>query len=468
MESKRNNLLNSVVIGLFIKGISAIIEIAIQMLITNSIGISEYGNYTFYVSLIEGTYYILFSGSIKINTFYLSTPTYSLNSFKKKYVTRYVTPIILTIIGVSYFFRNPYGIISGIILFIYYVAIDYCSVFYSKGLYIIALLGEYLIGRIFLLIGIYSVLKIDKGNVRSLLILYGLQFIIIVLWFILHKNNIITETNEIKVSIKKLFEYQISDIANSFVSYSPTILQFILGDAFTTGFTGIINIITKFINFISGPTAKVFLPEFSRLYKNGEKEKLEQSYRMIVRIQMIFISTIGVVLIGFPKLFLKMFNPELEGLSNIFVFTSICLLLIAGIGPVTGLLQMTDNERICNRNQWISIIVMIIVWILCRKNPLFSLYGLAVRAIVEGLLKYLSICQWFGKSIISLRNYILLWFPVGIVRFAVFKINCHYSFIALVISVIFVFLWNTGFALRDPLIKSTILNKLPNKKFCKK
>ena len=225
MESKRNNLLNSVVIGLFIKGISAIIEIAIQMLITNSIGISEYGNYTFYVSLIEGTYYILFSGSIKINTFYLSTPTYSLNSFKKKYVTRYVTPIILTIIGVSYFFRNPYGIISGIILFIYYVAIDYCSVFYSKGLYIIALLGEYLIGRIFLLIGIYSVLKIDKGNVRSLLILYGLQFIIIVLWFILHKNNIITETNEIKVSIKKLFEYQISDIANSFVSYSPTILQ---------------------------------------------------------------------------------------------------------------------------------------------------------------------------------------------------------------------------------------------------
>ena len=64
----------AMILSIGIKGISAVVEIAIQMLITNGVGVSEYGNYTFFVSLIEGAYFLLFSGSIKLNTFYLSTP----------------------------------------------------------------------------------------------------------------------------------------------------------------------------------------------------------------------------------------------------------------------------------------------------------------------------------------------------------------------------------------------------------
>ena len=61
----------AMILSIGIKGISAVVEIAIQMLITNGVGVSEYGDYTFFVSLIEGAYFLLFSGSIKLNTFYV-------------------------------------------------------------------------------------------------------------------------------------------------------------------------------------------------------------------------------------------------------------------------------------------------------------------------------------------------------------------------------------------------------------
>lgn len=73
-----------------VKALAAIIEILIQMLLTNSVGIAGYGDYTFLVSVIEGVYYFLFSGSIKINTFYLSIPSLKLTHFKKHilYITQ--------------------------------------------------------------------------------------------------------------------------------------------------------------------------------------------------------------------------------------------------------------------------------------------------------------------------------------------------------------------------------------------
>lgn len=288
------NLVFAMILSIGIKGISAIVEIAIQMLITNGVGVSEYGEYTFFVSLIEGAYFVLFSGSVKLNTFYLSTSSASLSKFKRKYTLYFVTPIIAMVIVAFAIMKNPYGVLSGIILYIYYFAFDTSSVFFSRGKQLPALLGEYLFGRIVLLIGMLAVIKLNKATGIILLALYGLQFVTMLLWFAPYKQTLNSGSEEISVPLKKLVEYQMSDVANSLISYSPTILQYVIGGAFTAGFTGIISIVKRFINFISGPTAKVFLPEFSRLYKNGQKEKLEQSYLMIVRIQMVFIGTIGV------------------------------------------------------------------------------------------------------------------------------------------------------------------------------
>ncbi len=454
------DIVSAMILSIVIKAISAVVEIVIQMLITNEVGVSEYGNYTFFVSLIEGAYYVLFSGSIKLNTFYLSTPSSSLTDFKKKYTLRFVLPVTAVIIACFAVMRNPFGVLSGIILLIYYLAFDTSSVFFSRGYQLPALLGEYLFGRIVLLIGVLTVIKLNWATGLVLLGLYGVQFVTMLAWYAPHMRKLRPGTEQIRVPMRKLTEYQVSDIANSLITYSPTILQFFFGGAFTAGFTGIISIIKKFINFISGPTAKVFLPELSRLYKNGEKEKLEQTYLMIVRIQMVFIGTIGIILIGFPRLVLHLFSPELEQYSGVFTLTAVSLSIIAGIGPVTGTLQMTGNEKICNRNQWVSIGLMAVVWLLLRRQPLFAVYGLCVQAVSEGVMKYYSVCRWFGKNLVPVRNYILLWLPVAVLRIAVDALGWQYSFPALIVSLLLVFTWNVYSALCDPMIKATVAEKL--------
>lgn len=453
-------LVFAMILSIGIKGISAIVEIAIQMLITNGVGVSEYGEYTFFVSLIEGAYFVLFSGSVKLNTFYLSTSSASLSRFKRKYTLYFVTPIIAMVIVAFAIMKNPYGVLSGIILYIYYFAFDTSSVFFSRGKQLPALLGEYLFGRIVLLIGMLAVIQLNKATGIILLALYGLQFVTMLLWFAPYKQTLNSGSEEISVPLKKLVEYQMSDVAYSLISYFPTILQYVIGGAFTAGFTGIISIVKRFINFISGPTAKVFLPEFSRLYKNGQKEKLEQSYLMIVHIQMVFIGTIGCVLIGFPHLILKMFSPDLIQYSSVFTGAACSLLLVAGIGPVTGTLQMTGSEQVCNRNQWVSIGGMILVWILLRKEPLFAVYGLCVQAVIEGGMNYYAVCKWFGRNIIPIKNYILLWLPGLIIRIMADLAGWQYSFIAFVLSTGVVLLWNVAFAMCDPMIKNAVVGKL--------
>ena len=451
------------ILSIGIKAVSAVVEIAIQMLITNKVGISEYGSYTFFVSLIEGGYYLLFSGSIKLNTYYLSTPASSLSTFKKRFSVFYVLPVTMVFTLASTVMGNSLWLAAAMILLLFYFAYDASSVFFSRGHQLPALLGEYLIGRIAMLLSLITIIRLDRVTSLTLLLLYGLQFATMLLWFSLFRRKIRPGVEEVRVPMRKLAEYQISDVATSLISYSPAILQYLVGGAFTAGLTGIISLVKKFINFISGPTAKVFLPEFSRLYKNDEREKLAQSYLMIVRIQMVFLSTIGSVLIGFPHLILHMFSPELEQYGGVFTATAVCLLLIAGIGPVTGLLQMTGNEHVCNRNQWISIGFMILTCVTFRGQALFAIYGLCVQALTEGFLKYISVCRWFKKNIVPVRNYILLWLPVALLRLTVDYMQWQYSYIALVIGATFAFIWNIAFAMCDPMVKATIVNKIKSK-----
>ena len=209
------DIIFAMILSIAIKAISAVVEIAIQMLITNGVGVSEYGNYTFFVSLIEGAYFVLFSGSIKLNTFYLSTPSSSLTDFKRKYTLHFVIPIIAIIIASFVIIRNPYGVLSGIILCIYYFAFDTSSMFFSRGHQLPALLGEYLLGRIGLLIGVFTAIKLNATTGLILLGLYGLQFVTMLVWFAPHKNKLKSGTEEIRVPMRKLVEYQASDVANS-------------------------------------------------------------------------------------------------------------------------------------------------------------------------------------------------------------------------------------------------------------
>lgn len=92
---------------------------------------------------------------------------------------------------------------------------------------------------------------------------------------------------------------------------------------------------------------------------------------MIVKVQMVFIGVIGVAVIGYPKLLLSIFNSKLVPYDSLFLLTGICLLFIASLGPVVGILQMTGNEKIATVNQWVSIIVMIISWLVLHNLTYF-------------------------------------------------------------------------------------------------
>ena len=90
-------LVSAMFLSIGIKVIAAIIEFVIQIFLTNSVGVSGYGNYTLFISLVEGLNLVFFSGSIKANTFYLSLPSTSIKKFKKKYILFYVIPILIAI-----------------------------------------------------------------------------------------------------------------------------------------------------------------------------------------------------------------------------------------------------------------------------------------------------------------------------------------------------------------------------------
>jgi len=175
---------------------------------------------------------------------------------------------------------------------------------------------------------------------------------------------------------------------------------------------------------------------------------------------MLFIGTIGAALLGFPHLILKLFSAELQPYAGPFTVAAACLLLIAGMGPVIGLLQMTGQERLCNRNQLISIGTMVAVWMILNKNPLFSVYALCVQAVVEGILEYYSVCKWFNGPVIPVHSYIIMWMPVALECFLVEALNLRYSFVALLVSMTLVGIWNLLFTLCDPLVKDAVAEAL--------
>lgn len=59
-------------ISIILKGIGAILEIFLQILITHGLGVQGYGTYSTWISTADLIFWIFFSGMIKCNTFYLS------------------------------------------------------------------------------------------------------------------------------------------------------------------------------------------------------------------------------------------------------------------------------------------------------------------------------------------------------------------------------------------------------------
>lgn len=401
--------------SVILKGAGAVLEVLLQVLMTRKMGVDGYGTFSTWINTADLIFWIFFSALTKCNTYYLSADRVSIRSFKKKYYLRYVIPFLLIgSVGAVVFGKGEYGLIF-LITGLELLVMDQSSTLLAQHHQMISLVGEYVFGRMILVCGFFLLQGIGKLSVTGLMLLYVFQYAAIVTVFLVFRFRKLDRGKDISevVSMKKWGSYQRADLIQSMIAQMPVLLQYLFSGAFEAGVVSVVLTVKKLINFISGPTAKVFLPEFSRLYREGKKEKIRECYGSIMRIQMLFAGPLSVVLIGYPNVILRILADKLLHYTVLFVLCSFVFIFAATLGPCSGLLQMTGNEKKDNMLREIALAVMIVVMFLFRKDSLFVLYGLCAQALLEEIGKYYYVCKWMEGSPVQVKTYLKWWiFPV--------------------------------------------------------
>ena len=264
-----------------------------------------------------------------------------------------------------------------------------------------------------------SVSLVSPGHLDlwKTIVLYLVQYVLVFFFFLYRSMKCGAKSNKKDisdtVSIPKLLQYQRSDILQAMIGQLPVILQYFFFGAFEAGIVSIVLLVKKLINFVSGPTSKIFLPEFSRLYQAGDKKKLASSFSMIMRIQMLFVGPLSVVLIGYPQVILKFLAKEMLTQTELFIGCSFVFLFAATLGPCGGLMQMTDHEKADNVFREAAIFLMLLVFAVMHRNPLFALYGLCIQTFAESFSKFVFVCRWFGYVPVKIRTYVSWWILPG-------------------------------------------------------
>lgn len=408
-------------VSIIFKGIGAILEVAIQVVITKQIGVSQYGVYSALINAADLIYWCLFSGMVKCNTFYLSEQGATIRSFKKKYYVVYVLPVCCVGIAASIFLKRYSACAVFLITLAELLVMDQSSSLMARKQSKRALFGEYVLGRTMLFFGVIVLFQFSCSDILLLVFLYFGQFVLISMFFSFQRIQAPHYTEERQVSMKKWGQYQRADIIQSMIVQMPVVLQYFFVGAFEAGVVSVVMIVKKLVNFISGPSFKVFLPEFSRLYKEGNRDGIKKSFESIIRMQMLFLAPMTVILVGFPQLLLKVMAEELVDYVPLFILCAVTFLVIASLGPCSGMMQMTGNEIWDNRFREIAFAGMIIVFVVMRRDPFFVLYGLCVQTIIENTGKVIFTIRWMGGMPMRLTKYLSLWLlPGGMVALSYF------------------------------------------------
>lgn len=415
-----------------LKGLGAVLEILLQILITARLGVSGYGTYSAWISGADLIFWVLFSGIVKCNTFYLSGRETTIKRFKTRYFLCYALPVLAVgaaaavIIG-----RNAQLAFVPVITMLELLVLDRSSTLITRGKSSVSLIGEYVLGRVILVLG---VLVLGELSLQRLLVLYVLQYLLVLGFFLLRqgRGRAYTDISE-EVSLKKWSAYQRSDLMHSMIEQMPVVMQYFFSGAFEAGVVSVVLLVKKLINFISGPTAKIFLPEFSRLYHAGDHDKIRTVYGSIMRIQMLVVGPLAVVLLGFPRVILGILAEELVSYDWLFMGCAVIFLLVATLGPCGGILQMTGNEKTDNRIRLGALVLMAAVMVLTVRDAYFVLYGLCIQVAAEAVAKYVYICRWMKRSPTALAEYLKWWLLPGIALAAAYALGVNDSFLWMVL-----------------------------------
>lgn len=421
-------------LSVILKGLGAVLEILLQILITDKLEVSGYGTYSAWINSADLIFWVCFSGLVKCNTFYLSGGRTTIRGFKRNYFLRYVLPLLgaaglLIVLGGKGMFA-----VVPLITMLELLVMDRSSTLITRGQSVTSLVGEYVLGRLTLVLGVVVLGLLNALNHTALLVLYVAQYLLVLGFFLLRQSKQ-KDYQDISrdVDLKKWGAYQRSDLMHSMIEQMPVVMQYFFSGAFEAGVVSVVLLVKKLINFISGPTAKIFLPEFSRLYHAGENEKIRSVYGSIMRIQMLVVGPLAVVLVGFPRVILGILAEELIVYDRLFMACAVIFLLVATLGPCGGILQMTGNEKIDNRIRAVALAVMAVVMALTWTDPWFVLYGLCTQIALEAVAKYIYICRWMKRAPVGFGTYIKWWLPPAGAVAAAYLLQYNDSFLMMLL-----------------------------------
>ena len=435
-----------------LKGLGAVLEILLQIVITAHLGVSGYGTYSAWINFADLLFWVFFSGIVKCNTFYLSGRETTIRSFKKRYLLGYALPVLTAgaVIG-ALFGRNAMLAAVPVITLLELLVMDRSSTLITRGRSSVSLIGEYVLGRLTLVLGTAALGWAGVLGLPALLGLYVLQYLIVIAFFLLKQGRgRVYEDISAEVSLQKWGAYQRSDLMHAMIEQMPVVMQYFFSGAFEAGVVSVVLLVKKLINFISGPTAKIFLPEFSRLYHAGEHDRIRGVYGSIMRIQMLVVGPLAVVLLAFPRVILGILAEELVRYDWLFMGCSVIFLLVATLGPCGGILQMTGNEKMDNRIRLYALVLMAAVMVLTARDAYFVLYGLCVQVAAEAAAKYVYICRWMKRAPTGLGSYLGWWLlPCGAIG-AAYLLGVNDSFWMMVLFAGAVFAVSGLIELRRP------------------
>ena len=435
-----------------LKGLGAVLEILLQILITDRLQVEGYGTYSAWINSADLLFWVCFSGLVKCNTFYLSGGETTIRSFKTKYFLRYALPVLggAAVVGLCLGTGAMLAFVP-VITMLELLVMDRSSTLITRGQSITSLVGEYVLGRLLLVVGVVVLGAMNALSHTALLVLYVLQYGCVIGFFLLRQGRGKTYTDiSGDVSLKKWSAYQRSDLMHSMIEQMPVVMQYFFSGAFEAGVVSVVLLVKKLINFISGPTAKIFLPEFSRLYHAGENDRIRSVYGSIMRIQMLVVGPLAVVLLAFPRVILGILAQELVAYDRLFMGCSVIFLLVATLGPCGGILQMTGNEKTDNRIRFLALLGMGAVMLLTRSDAYFVLYGLCFQVAAEAAAKYLYICRWMTKAPTGILTYAKWWLLPGAVIGAAYLMDCNDSFLMMLLLAGGVFALSGIRELKDP------------------
>ncbi len=399
--------------SIFVKLLGSVMEIGSQSLISQLWSVETYGTYSFFISLVEVFYSLFFSAIIKFNNYYIPRGE-NVKPFKKKLYLYYAIPILIAGLGVSVSFRSSQLFVAIFAGFLYFCSMDTSSKMMSYGRYKSALFGEYCIGRFFVVVLIALITITPSRRNEYLYLIYVAQYIAAILYYYLcNKKKPFKERRLVALdpnARKKLIIFQATDIGHMIIMQSSVIVQYFFGGAYQTALVSIVLVVRKLINFITGPTSKLYQPEFSKRYNVGDIKGLGEVYAQITRTQLCVMMPAFTFLIAKPGIILSIFNKSLAEHGSLVRWSAAVFLFMILFGPLTNFLCMTGHEKSDTVSNWISIAVMYLTMCVLKSSLFFVVYGFCAQIIFSTIYKLIVYLTYMRQLTMPIGDYLKLFF----------------------------------------------------------